>query len=76
MALQEARIAGTEGTGLRLRADASLTSWVITVMPDGSQVTLLGETLYSGGYRWQKVQYGNRTGWAVNDYLVFGVAVK
>jgi len=76
LALQEARIAGTEGTGLRLRADASLTSWVITVMPDGSQVTLLGETLYSGGYRWQKVQYGNRTGWAVNDYLVFGVAVK
>jgi hypothetical protein len=76
LSLQVARVAGTEGTGLRLRASPSLSSWVLAVMPDGCRVTLLGDTQISGGYRWQKVQYGSQTGWAASDYLVFGVVAK
>jgi uncharacterized repeat protein (TIGR03803 family) len=74
--LQVARVSGTGGSGLRLRSSASLSSRVLAIMPDGSRVTLLGDTQTSGGFRWKSVQYGNLTGWASSAYLVFGVAAK
>jgi uncharacterized protein YraI len=50
---------------LNLRASASLGSAVLTVMPVGATVSLLGET--SNGF--SKVRFGGVEGWAYNAYL-------
>jgi len=71
-ASKTAFVFGTGGIGLRLRASASLSATVLAVMPDGSQVTLLGDTQTTDGYFWRNVQYGTLTGWAADEYLVFG----
>lgn len=74
-------VAGTEGAGLRLRADHSLTAEILTVMPEGAQLAALmgwseeaaslpphnavGDTA-----TWMKVVYaGVRTGWCAAQYL-------
>lgn len=50
---------------LNLRSSASTNASVLTVMPNGAQVTLLGET--SNGFA--KVRYQNTEGWAYAIYL-------
>ncbi len=68
--------AGGGGTGtatvidgaLNLRASASTNAAVLLVMPDGAQVTLLGQT--SNGF--SKVTYQGTTGWAYSAYLSSG----
>ncbi len=60
-----ARVAGTEGVGLRLRSGAGSTFAVIRVMPEGATVQVLaGPTM--GFYR---VTYSGSTGWAHGAYL-------
>ena len=53
---------------LNLRASASTNAAVLLVMPDGAQVTLLGQT--SNGF--SKVTYQGTTGWAYSAYLSSG----
>jgi len=44
---------------------------VLAVMPDGTQVTLLGDTQTADGYLWRRLTYNAQTGWAAARYLVF-----
>jgi hypothetical protein len=67
----QAWVAGTSGLGLRLRSAPSLSAPVILVMPEGSSVTLLGDTQTADGYLWRDVTYGTQTGWAAAQYLLF-----
>jgi N-acetylmuramoyl-L-alanine amidase len=53
---------------LNLRASASTSAAVITVMPDGAVVTLLGGS--SNGF--SQVSYNGSTGWAYTIYLSTG----
>jgi uncharacterized protein YgiM (DUF1202 family) len=53
---------------LNLRASASTSAAVVTVMPDGAVVTLLGQS--SNGF--SKVSYNGSTGWAYSIYLDSG----
>jgi uncharacterized protein YraI len=50
---------------LNLRSNASTSSSVLVVMPDGASVTLLGQV--SNGF--SKVRYGGTEGWAYSAYL-------
>jgi len=67
---QPAWVSGTGGLGLRLRAAPSLSAAVLLVMPEGSEVTLLGDRQPADGYLWFDAQFGGQTGWAASDYLV------
>jgi hypothetical protein len=64
-------VAGTSGLGLRLRSTPSLSASVLVVMPEGSSVTLLGDTQTAEGYLWRHLTYAAQTGWAAAQYLVF-----
>ncbi len=55
----------TTTAALNLRADASLSAKVLTVMPSGSRVKVLDG--YANGFR--KVSYNGVTGWAHTSYL-------
>jgi uncharacterized protein YraI len=68
---QPAWVAGTSGLGLRLRTAASFSSTVVLVIPEGSQVDLLGETQTAEGYLWRHLTYASQSGWAAAQYLVF-----
>lgn len=52
--------------GLNLRAEPTMSSRVLLIMPAGSRVTAVNGT--SGGFR--KVHFKGTTGWAATDYLV------
>jgi uncharacterized protein YraI len=52
--------------GLNLRAEPSMSSRVLLIMPAGSRVTAVNGT--SGGFR--KVHFKGTTGWAATNYLV------
>jgi N-acetylmuramoyl-L-alanine amidase len=66
---QPAPVADTQtkktSTALRLRKGAGAGYQVLTVMPEGAQVTVLA-TLKSG---WSQVKFGNRVGFAATQYL-------
>ena len=65
----ELRVTGTGTVGLRLRESPSLAAPVITVMPEGSQVTVLAGPVVEDGYGWWQVQFGEYEGWAAGRYL-------
>jgi murein DD-endopeptidase MepM/ murein hydrolase activator NlpD len=60
-----ARVVDTGGLGLRLRAGAGSTYAVLTVMPEGASVEVLGGPTGA----WYRVQYAGQTGYAHGDYL-------
>ena len=64
-------VAGTGGIGLRLRTQPSLTSQILTVMPEGSPVHLLGPTQTADEYLWRQITFSTTTGWAAAQYLAF-----
>ncbi|MGC8758179.1 MAG: peptidoglycan DD-metalloendopeptidase family protein [Caldisericaceae bacterium] len=65
-------VIGTGGAGLRLHAEPGLGGQIITVMPEGSEVTILDGLVYADGYTWRRVQYGLVSGWAAAKYLQIG----
>ncbi len=65
----ELAVTGTGGVGLRLRDGPSLAHTVLTVMPEGSKVTVLGGPTIAHGYGWWQVQFGDLEGWAAGRYL-------
>ncbi len=68
---QQAWVSGTSGLGLRLRNGAALSASVLLVIPEGSSVTLLGDTQNADGYLWRRVRYLTLDGWAAGQFLVF-----
>jgi len=68
---QQAWVAGTSGLGLRLRNAPGLTSTILLVLPEGSVVSLLGDTQNADGYLWRHLTYAAQDGWADAQYLAF-----
>lgn len=54
----------TSGGNLNMRSAPSTTASIITSIPNGSTVTILGE---SGN--WYQISFGGRTGWASKDFI-------
>jgi hypothetical protein len=65
------RVANTGGTGVRLRVDASKTARVAAVLPDGTQLEIVGDDKKADGLTWRNVRApGDGRGWVASDYLV------
>ncbi len=63
-------IQGTEGHGLRLRDGASFAAATLTVIPEGAEVTVVGETTRdSEGNSWAQVSYAGVAGYAFSAFL-------
>ncbi|MCL0062473.1 PKD domain-containing protein, partial [Thermodesulfovibrionales bacterium] len=66
---EKVRVAHTGGLGLRLREAGNLLARVLQMMPEGTEVTILGGPEFADGYTWWKVLYGEQEGWAAARYL-------
>ncbi|MCX7623681.1 MAG: SH3 domain-containing protein [Thermomicrobium sp.] len=67
---QTAVVAGTNGDGLNLRAGPGYDRTVLTVMPEGARVRIVGGPERDGsGNTWWNLNWNGRTGWALADYL-------
>jgi len=67
----EMAVTGTGGAGLRLRSNPAISSDnILTVMPEGSQVTVVGGPTIAHRYAWWQVQFGEEQGWAAGRYLI------
>jgi len=65
-----AEVTGTNGDGLNLRSDASYSSSVETVAPEGAVVHVSdGPKQDASGSTWLGVDYGGTKGWMLSDYL-------
>jgi cell wall-associated NlpC family hydrolase len=60
-------IAGTNGDGVRCRADASTGAAVITVLPEGTSVELTGDAVDG----WQPVNCAGQGGFVSTDYVSY-----
>ena len=63
-------VSGTEGSGLRARSGPGLTHRVLTVLPEGTNVQLLGGPVSDGQDDWYQVTTGTGVvGWSLDRYL-------
>lgn len=58
--------------GLNVRASASTDASVVTVLPQGTQVSILEGPKASGGYSWYRISSASGNGWVVGEFLSFG----
>lgn len=66
-------VSGTNGNGLRLRDGASTSASVLTVMPEGTSVSVVGaDKTDADGTSWANVSYQGTTGFASRDFLSSG----
>lgn len=71
-AAQTAIVGGTNGLGVNLRDAPGIESNVIGIVPEGSPVTLTGETEFVDGLSWVSVISPNgERGWVTDLFLVF-----
>lgn len=62
---------GTDGHGLRLRDGASFNSTTLTIIPEGAEVSVTGETVSdSEGNAWTPVSYAGTSGYVSSAFLV------
>jgi hypothetical protein len=66
--LKTAVVKGT-GATLNVRESPSLNGKVVTSIKDGEKVTIKDGPKDADGHSWYQVEYGDKTGWAVKDYL-------
>jgi cell wall-associated NlpC family hydrolase len=72
-----ASVVNTNGYGLRLRDGATTEAGIMTVMPEGTAVTVLATDIWdSEGASWSQVQYGEMTGYAATRFLSIGGAAE
>src|SRR5688572_18856736 len=65
----QARVTGTGGEGLILRAEARSTASVVAVEPEGAVVTIIGPVQTIAGRAWQPARdEKGRTGWLAAEY--------
>ena len=71
------RVTGTEGLGLRMRADAGTGADINFLAMDDEVFKVVGGPVVSDGYTWWQLEAPldeNRSGWAAENYLlVFNV---
>jgi hypothetical protein len=80
-----AQVAGTEGQGLRVRAEPSTSATVRAVLDEGTEVQVLEGPVAADGYRWYRVRQEAQeiTGWVAGQFLAMlpgssagGIAVE
>jgi hypothetical protein len=66
------RVANTDGSGLRLRAQPSLTAAITARLAEGTVLDVVGEDKQVNGVTWKNVKGGpgNHTGWVSAQYVV------
>jgi hypothetical protein len=66
-----ARVQGTDGEGLRIRAAPSLSASLRTVLGEDTHVEVLEGPVAADGYQWYRVRYAGASegGWAVSQFL-------
>ncbi len=71
-ATRTVRVAGTQGLSLRIRAAPSVQAETVKLVPDGTQLLVIGESKEAEGAVWWPVRdpSDNKEGWAVSTYLV------
>jgi uncharacterized protein YraI len=52
-----------------MRADPSTSANIVAKLPDGTTVTITGDSKQADNYTWWPVKYNNDTGWIVGDFL-------
>ncbi len=62
-------VANTDGAGVNLRAAPSTSADIVERLPEGTELTVVGESIVADGYTWWPVKVGNQTGYVVADYL-------
>ena len=63
-------VTGTEGRGLRARSGPGLSHRVLTVLPEGANVQLLGGPVSDGQDDWYQINTGaGLVGWSLDRYL-------
>jgi len=75
--ISAATVVNTDGNGLRLRDGATFEAGVMTMMPEGASVTVLGGETWDGeGNAWLPVEFDGMSGYAAAAYLAIGGAVE
>ena len=65
----QARIVGTDGAALRVRAEPSTGAAIIARVPAGNVVRLEDGPVTADGYTWWRVRGAAGTGWSAANYL-------
>lgn len=64
-------VSDTAGRGLRMRSGPGLDSPTLRVMPEGTEVQILGGPSEMDGYQWYRIlDDANTEGWVAGDWLV------
>ncbi|MCA1668444.1 MAG: C40 family peptidase [Thermomicrobia bacterium] len=66
---EEAEIVHTGGDSIRLRADASKSAAVITMLSEGAVVLITNGPKDADGITWYQVQYAGQSGWVDADFV-------
>jgi hypothetical protein len=66
-----ATVSGTDGSGLRVRAEPSADGAELAMLEEGAEVAILEGPVVGGDYHWYRVRYGTQglTGWAAGVFL-------
>ena len=59
-------ITATDGAGANLRTGPSTAASVITTLPEGTRVEVLGDPVSVEGRSWRQIRAGGREGWVVS----------
>ncbi|MGE0598078.1 MAG: SH3 domain-containing protein [Dehalococcoidia bacterium] len=57
------------GNGLRIRQTPGTAGTELTVVPDGTKLTVLGGPQDADGLTWWNIQYGDIVGWSAGQFL-------
>jgi hypothetical protein len=66
---ERVQVAHTRGAGLRLREEGNLLARTLTMMPEGTGVTILDGPVFADGFTWWRVRYEALEGWSAGQFL-------
>ena len=66
----DVRVGGTDGAGVSLRTGAGLSFDKLSVLPDGTQLKIVGGPQERDGYQWWQVEGEGIAGWVAGDVLI------